>query len=228
MQRLLVEILLHFVAARLLMVDRRKRPLLWGEGTIERHKKLLIMYLSDLYNHDKITDVEELNELVDSVIIKIIEEYHSFEAIRACSVFHHNRPNIGKNIPIYRDCINYISKLATHVHMKQVSMRPIFPECWLPISKQLPRHASGHPVAKLLKIPKIFVGSGDQINLLRSASAISKRTTRSNTTKTPIQFTNPNKSKPKMMSKTMMSIGPQSRRSIRLHPKPGFTGQSRL
>ena len=40
-----------------------------GEGTIERYKKLPIMYLSDLYNHDKVSDIEELSELVDSVIL---------------------------------------------------------------------------------------------------------------------------------------------------------------
>lgn len=129
-----------------------------GEGTIDRYKKLPIMYLSDLYNHDKITDVEELSELADSVIIKIIEEYHSFEAIRSCATFYRNRPNIGKNIPIYRDAIGYVTKLAEHVREAGIN------ETYF-------QNAGSHikqyrdmldPMKETPEDFKIFIGSGDK------------------------------------------------------------------
>jgi hypothetical protein len=59
--------------------------------------------------------MEELSELIDSVIIKIGDEFHKFEAVRACANFYHNRPSIGKNVPIYRDCMAYLSQLAGHI-----------------------------------------------------------------------------------------------------------------
>lgn len=86
-----------------------------GEGSIERYKQLPVIYLSDLYAHDNIHDVEELSELIDSTINKIIDEFHAFEAVRACAYFYHNRPNIGKNVPVYRDCMSYIVDLSGHI-----------------------------------------------------------------------------------------------------------------
>lgn len=86
-----------------------------GEGNIERYKHLAVIYLTDLYSQDNLHDIEELSELVDGVINKIIDEFHAFEAVRACAMFYHNRPSIGKNIPIYRDCMTYIANLSTYI-----------------------------------------------------------------------------------------------------------------
>lgn len=86
-----------------------------GEGSIERYKKLPVIYLSDLFAMDNIRDVEELSELIDGVINKVIEEFHSFEVVRACANFYHNRPNIGKNVPIYNGSLSTIVELATYL-----------------------------------------------------------------------------------------------------------------
>ena len=214
MQRLLVKkSSSHFVRSSS-HGRQAERPLLRGEGTIERYKKLPIMYISDLYNHDKITDVEELkSELVDSVIIKIIEEYHSFEAIRACSVFYHNRPNIGKISP------SIVTASIIFPNSQHMSKEAGINETYF---QNVGAHIKQYrdmldPVAKLLKISKIFVGSGD-----KSTSQIRHdlEETLVQYIKTLIQFTKSKQKQPKMMSKTISMVS-SVRRSIRF-PKLGY------
>jgi len=129
-----------------------------GEGSIERYKHLPVMYLTDLYAQDNIHDIEELSELIDGVIIKIVDEFHAFEAIRACADFYHNRPNIGKNIPIYRDCMAYIGELTRHI--KEGALNETYFQ-----------NAGGHikqyrdmldPIKETPEDFKIFVGAGDK------------------------------------------------------------------
>lgn len=129
-----------------------------GEGSIERHKHLPVTYLSDLYSQDNLRDIEELSELIDNVVNKMEEEFHSFEAVRACSFFYHNRPNIGKNVAIYRDCMSYIVELTKH--LKEADTNETYFQ-----------NAGGHvrqyremldPIKETPEDFKIFIGTADK------------------------------------------------------------------
>ena len=129
-----------------------------GEGSIDRYKKLPVMYLSDLYATDNIHDVEELSELIDNVINKIIEEFHSFEVVRACALFYHNRPNIGKNVPIYNDCLHYIVELAKYI--KESTTNETFFQNAGNHIKQYREMLD--PIKEQTEDFKIFIGAGDK------------------------------------------------------------------
>lgn len=129
-----------------------------GEWSIDNYKKLPVAYLSDLYASDNIHDIEELSELIDGTINKIVDEFHLFEAVRACAIFYHNRPNIGKNIPIYRDCTSYIIELTTHLK-ESANNETYF------------QNAGGHirqyrdmldPIKEATEDFKIFISAGDK------------------------------------------------------------------
>lgn len=71
-------------------------------------------FLEELYDHTNVVEIEALSELIDEVVVKIIEEFRSFEAVRACFRFYSHRPVAGKNPPIYRDCLEHIYEIAEH------------------------------------------------------------------------------------------------------------------
>jgi hypothetical protein len=85
------------------------------EGTIDAFKKMPLNHLNELYDHENIAEVETLSELIDETLNKMIEEFKSLEAVRACAIFYHERPVFGKNSPIFRDCLNYIADVSRHV-----------------------------------------------------------------------------------------------------------------
>jgi hypothetical protein len=83
-------------------------------GEIETFKHMPVAHLEELYVHENIAEMEALSELIDDVVVKIIEEFKSFEAVRSCFMFYNHRPTFGKNPPIFRDCLEYIVKIAAH------------------------------------------------------------------------------------------------------------------
>lgn len=85
-----------------------------NEGNIESFKHMPVAHLEELYAHDNIVEMEALSDLIDDVVVKIIEEFKSFEAVRACFNFYNHRPAFGKNPPIFRDCLEHIVHLTRH------------------------------------------------------------------------------------------------------------------
>lgn len=83
-------------------------------GTIDTFKNIPITHLEELYDHDNLAEVEILSELIDEIIGKMIDEFRTFESVRACSEFYAHRPAFGKNSPIFRDCLEYIATIAKH------------------------------------------------------------------------------------------------------------------
>jgi len=83
-------------------------------GDIESFKAMPIAHLEELYLHDNIEEMETLSDLVDDVIVKMVDEFRSFEAVRSCFNFYNHRPAFGKNSPIFRDCLQYIVTIARH------------------------------------------------------------------------------------------------------------------
>lgn len=83
-------------------------------GDTNSFTRIPITHLEELYNHDSSLEIEALSELVDGVIVKIVEEFRSFEAVRSCYNFYNQRPAFGKNPPIFRDCLEYIVVIARH------------------------------------------------------------------------------------------------------------------
>jgi hypothetical protein len=83
-------------------------------GDIEAFKHMPVAHLEELYNHENITEMENLSELIDDVVVKIIEEFKSFEAVRSCFIFYSHRPAFAKNPPIFRDCLEYIVQISRH------------------------------------------------------------------------------------------------------------------
>jgi hypothetical protein len=83
-------------------------------GDIESFKRMPIAHLAELYNHDNVLEMEALSELVDEIIVKIMDEFKNFEAVRSCFIFYNHRPAFGKNPPIYRDCLEYVNSIARH------------------------------------------------------------------------------------------------------------------
>jgi hypothetical protein len=81
---------------------------------VEAFKRMPTKFLEELYDHTNIAEIELLSELIDEVVVKIIEEFRSFEAVRACLRFYSHRPQPGKNPPIYRDCLEHIYEIAEH------------------------------------------------------------------------------------------------------------------
>ena len=129
-----------------------------GEGSIERYKHLPVIYLSDLYAENNIHDIEELSELIDSTINKIIDEFRAFEAVRACAYFYHNRPNIGKNVPVYRDCMSYVADLAKHVR-ESLTNETYFQNAGSRIKQY---RDMLDPIKETPEDFKIFISSGDK------------------------------------------------------------------
>lgn len=84
-------------------------------GNAESFKHMPTSYLEELYAHDTIAEIEALSELIDAVVVKIIEEFKSFEAVRACFMFYGHRIGFGKNPPIFRDCLEHAVQLAHYV-----------------------------------------------------------------------------------------------------------------
>lgn len=85
-------------------------------GNIESFKHMPTAHLEELYNHDDALEMESLSELIDDVVVKIIDEFKSFEAVRACFMFYGHRPAFGKNPPVFRDCLEHVAKIARHAH----------------------------------------------------------------------------------------------------------------
>ncbi len=85
-----------------------------NHGSIESFKHMPTAHLEELYAHENIVEIEALSELIDDVVVKIIEEFKSFEAVRACFNFYNHRPAFGKNPPIFRDCLEHVVTLARH------------------------------------------------------------------------------------------------------------------
>jgi len=84
-------------------------------GDVEAFKRMPVAHLEELYNHENIGEMEALSELIDDVVVKIIEEFRSFETVRSCFIFYTHRPAFGKNPPIYRDCLEHVARIAEHV-----------------------------------------------------------------------------------------------------------------
>lgn len=83
-------------------------------GSIESFKHMPTAHLEELYAHENIAEMEALSELIDDTVVKIIEEFKSFEAVRACFNFYNHRPAFGKNPPIFRDCLEHVVTLARY------------------------------------------------------------------------------------------------------------------
>lgn len=83
-------------------------------GDIESFKHMPVAHLEELYNHENIVEMEALSELIDEVIVKIVEEFRSFETVRSCFNFYNHRPAFGKNSPIFRDCLEHVVAIARH------------------------------------------------------------------------------------------------------------------
>jgi len=71
-------------------------------------------HLEELYIHEDLLEMETLSELIDDVVVKIIEEFKSFEAVRSCFMFYGHRPAFGKNPPVFRDCLENIVAISKH------------------------------------------------------------------------------------------------------------------
>lgn len=74
-----------------------------------------VAHLEELYIHENIAEMEALSELIDDVVVKIVDEFKSFDAVRSCSNFYSHRPVFGKNSPIFRDCLEHVVRLARHM-----------------------------------------------------------------------------------------------------------------
>jgi hypothetical protein len=83
-------------------------------GNIESFKQMPVAHLEELYVHEDLLEIEALSELIDDVIVKIIEEFKSFEAVRSCFIFYRHRPAFGKNPPVFRDCLENIVAISKH------------------------------------------------------------------------------------------------------------------
>lgn len=90
-------------------------------GNIESFKHMPVTRLEELYNHEDIAEMEALSELIDSTIVKMIEEFKSLEAVRACANFYKHRPAFGKNSPVFRDCLEHVVAVSNQARTADIN-----------------------------------------------------------------------------------------------------------
>lgn len=84
-------------------------------GGVEVFKRMPARFLDELYDHNNIAELEAVSELIDDIVVKIAEEFRSFEAVRACHDFYTHKTKEGRKPLIYRDCLEHMYDVVDHI-----------------------------------------------------------------------------------------------------------------